>query len=117
MKKQFISLFLITCSAIFGSCSTAKETSKESHSQSVDEMFHISFYDDDKVTLLYSEDLPRGQMPVYRGEVPKKNATVEYTYQFEGWEPTLYQATKNQNYYARYKKIMNEQTSPKTANG
>lgn len=107
MKRPFFSLILIMCSALFSSCSNAESISIESSTDI--QRFNITFYDDDKVTPLYSTTVERGEMPVYKGATPTKKSTVEYTYQFEGWEPSLYQATKDQNYYARYKKIMNEQ--------
>ncbi len=45
----------------------------------------ISFYDDDRTTLLYSYDVPEGEVPSYTGTEPSKTATAEYSYSFAGW--------------------------------
>lgn len=43
-----------------------------------------------------------GSMPVYDGETPTKDSTVQYSYEFSGWMPTLAPVTQNITYYAQF---------------
>lgn len=43
-----------------------------------------------------------GDVPVYPGEMPQKDSTVQYEYAFSGWEPPLVPAVKNDTYRAMF---------------
>ena len=64
----------------------------------------ISFYNDDN-TLLQSEHLEYGEMPIYNGAVPTKEATAEYEYEFIGWSPEITIVTGEARYTATYKEV------------
>ena len=64
----------------------------------------ISFYNDDN-TLLQSEHLEYGEMPIYNGAVPTKEATAEYEYEFIGWSPEITIVTGDARYTATYKEV------------
>ena len=64
----------------------------------------ISFYNDDN-TLLQSEYLEYGEMPIYNGATPTKEATAEYEYEFIGWSPEITIVTGDARYTATYKEV------------
>ena len=39
--------------------------------------------------VLQRDTLPYGSMPVYRGNTPARRTTIQYTYQFAGWSPSV----------------------------
>ena len=57
----------------------------------------INFFMDDRSTLLYTTKVEENTMPVYQGVYPTKQKTEQYTYRFNGWDPVLAKATKNEN--------------------
>jgi len=64
--------------------------------------YTVNFVDDDG-TVLQSEELEYGQMPVYSGETPTKNWDFTYTkYEFDGWDPEIVSVTGNATYTAKY---------------
>lgn len=97
MKKSSFLLFTII-PLILCSCANSNNGPKK---------YTINFYNDDRATLLYTTDVEENVMPVYQGVYPTKAADAQYTYKFDGWDPTLSVATKNENYYAKYKSVIN----------
>ena len=63
--------------------------------------YEISFYNWDG-TLLQSGMATYGDMPVYTGETPMREADEQYTYTFSGWDPKLSAVTGYTSYYAQY---------------
>ncbi len=51
-----------------------------------------------------------GTTPEYNGEIPTKDATAEFTYNFKGWEKNISSVTGDQIYIATYENIVNEYT-------
>ena len=70
-------------------------------------IYDITFYDWDG-TLLQSEWVNYGEMPVYTGITPTREADAQYTYTFSGWSPQLDWVSGNQAYYAQYESTINQ---------
>ena len=69
----------------------------------------ITFVDEDGAEL----DVQRvkaGETPVYGGATPTKTATVQYTYAFAGWSPTVEAASAARTYSATYSATVNTYT-------
>ena len=69
----------------------------------------ITFVDEDGAEL----DVQRvkaGKTPVYGGATPTKTATVQYTYAFAGWSPTVEAASAARTYSATYSATVNTYT-------
>lgn len=69
--------------------------------------FIINWLNDDGTNLWTNEDVPYGEIPVYGGETPTKEATAQYTYKFIGWDSEVEPATQDKNYTAVYSEITN----------
>ena len=72
-----------------------------------EEEFTVKFVDEDG-TVLQSESIAYGEMPEYKGEEPSKEATVEYTYTFTGWDKDIVNVTEDVTYTATYSSKINE---------
>ena len=68
------------------------------------EEYVITFVNDDG-TVLQSEQLEYGEMPIYNGATPTKEATAEYEYEFIGWSPEITIVTGDARYTATYKEV------------
>ena len=51
-------------------------------------------------TVLATDSVPYGDMPVYSGKTPVKEETSRYTYSFNGWTPEITDVTGNVTYTA-----------------
>lgn len=56
---------------------------------------------------LQSGAVEYGQTPVYTGDIPTKTATVQYTYTFKGWTPTIASVTGEATYAAVFDNVVN----------
>ena len=69
--------------------------------------YEVTFYNWDG-TLLQSELVNYGDMPVYTGVTPTRESDAQYTYTFTGWSPGLSMVTGHQSYYAQYEATLNQ---------
>ena len=58
-----------------------------------------------------------GAIPTYDGAIPTKTATAQYTYSFNGWNPEIYAANKDQVYTAQFASTTRQYTVTFDANG
>ena len=51
---------------------------------------------------LMQTTVQHGETPVYSGATPTKDATVDKTYTFKGWNPEITEATEDTTYTAQF---------------
>ena len=61
-------------------------------------------------TVLKTEQVAYGAMPVYSGETPTKEATAQYNYVFAGWTPEIAAVTGDVTYNATFDQKLNTYT-------
>ena len=61
-------------------------------------------------SILQEETLEYGTLPVYKGEVPTREKTEEYTYTFKSWNKEITEVTDNEIYIAVYTEEKNKYT-------
>ena len=61
-------------------------------------------------TTLKTDSVEYGTKPNYTGSTPTKPSTVEYKYEFNGWDKTVANATGDVTYVATFKSIKNKYT-------
>ena len=61
-------------------------------------------------SILQEETLEYGTLPVYKGEVPTREKTEEYTYTFKSWNKEITEVTDNEIYIATYTETKNKYT-------
>ena len=59
-------------------------------------------------SVLQEETLDYGSTPVYKKNVPTREKTEEYTYEFKSWDKEITNVTSNQEYIATYKETKNQ---------
>ena len=59
-------------------------------------------------SVLQEETLDYGSTPVYKKNVPTREKTEEYTYEFKSWDKEITKVTSNQEYIATYKETKNQ---------
>ena len=59
-------------------------------------------------SVLQEETLDYGSTPVYKKDVPTREKTEEYTYEFKSWDKEITNVTSNQEYIATYKETKNQ---------
>ena len=72
--------------------------------------YHITFFDEDGVSVKEEKDVDYGTLPTYTGETPTKAADAQYTYTFSTWGEGLKVVTKDTNYVAVYSSTLNKYT-------
>ena len=75
-------------------------TYKAFYTETINE-YTVKFVNDDGAVLQESK-LAYGQTPAYKGDVPKKEATAEKTYTFDGWDKEPVTVTCDATYKAKY---------------
>ena len=63
--------------------------------------YTITFNNDDG-TQLQQTQVEYGLTPSYTGATPTKTETAEFTYEFDGWSPTLVAVSENATYVAQF---------------
>ena len=71
--------------------------------------YTVTFKNYDGSTL-QEETLEYGTIPVYKGEIPTREKTDEYTYTFKNWNKEITEVTDNEIYIAVYKEEKNKYT-------
>ena len=61
-------------------------------------------------SILQEETLEYGTLPVYKGEIPTREKTDEYTYTFKSWNKEITEVTDNEIYIAVYTEEKNKYT-------
>ena len=74
-----------------------------------DHYFTVRFTNYDG-TLLASDDVLQGDLPVYSGATPTREADAEYTYTFVGWDKTIVAVTGDVTYNATFNSTKNKYT-------
>ena len=60
--------------------------------------------------VLRTDTVEKGEMPVYSGQTPVKNADTQYTYTFTGWTPDVVPVTEDVTYTAVFTKTVRSYT-------
>lgn len=60
--------------------------------------------------ILGKTNVKRGETPEYIGETPTKDATVDKTYTFKGWDPEITEATEDTTYTAQFDEAVRKYT-------
>ena len=74
----------------------------------VTEKYTVSFMVDN--ITLQTEELEYGVLPTYKGNVPTKDATQEFSYEFIGWDKDITEVKGDVVYTAKFKEIKNKYT-------
>ena len=69
----------------------------------------IDFVGEDNI-LLQRDTLDYGSLPIFRGTLPSKPSTDEYTYSFVGWTPNITEVVGQATYTAVFDSILNMYT-------
>ena len=72
--------------------------------------YDIRWVNDDDTLLYTNEQIAYGDMPEYKGEIPTKAKTAQYTYTFNSWTPEVVPVTENATYKATYDATVNNYT-------
>lgn len=70
----------------------------------------VSYVFKNGTTTLQSWKVKEGQTPEYTGETPTKEATAQYTYTFDDWNPEIWPIYKKTTFKATYTSTVNEYT-------
>lgn len=72
--------------------------------------YTVTWVNEGGATLEVDENVPYGDIPEYNGNTPTKKSTAQYSYQFNGWTPTISEVTGDTTYTATYKSILRTYT-------
>ena len=70
-------------------------------------VFTIRFVNEDGA-LLESQQVNKGDIPIYHGETPSKQGDAQYTYTFAGWDTELTAVTGEATYSATFSSTVNK---------
>ncbi|MDD2575034.1 MAG: hypothetical protein PHD47_01040, partial [Acholeplasmataceae bacterium] len=74
------------------------------YSNQVNYPYEVNFYDENGINLLDTVYVDHGEIP-FTDVVPFKTSTLEYSYQFSGWNKALIPIYSNTDYYASFSSI------------
>ena len=107
-KKLFAILTIFALSVV--SCSPVSY-SPSSDTSNDDSDYHTIVWLNHDMTLLEKDtQVKDGEIPVYHGQDPTKEGTVQYTYTFTGWSPTVVPAYIDATYVAQFEEKLAEYT-------
>ena len=86
---------------------TGEATYKATYNETVNK-YTVTFKNGD--TVLQSTEIEYDTMPSYNGEIPTKEATVEHTYTFSGWDKEIEVVTGDIVYTATFTETLREYT-------
>ena len=66
------------------------------------ETFEVTWYDEDRETILYQTSVAYGESAQYQGETPTKETTAKASYTFAGWDRTATNITSETSIYATF---------------
>ena len=72
--------------------------------------YTVTWKDSDGITVLWTDTVPYGTVPVYGGETPEKESTDQYEYTFERWWPEAAEVTQDTEYTAVYTETLRNYT-------
>ena len=70
--------------------------------------YTVTWKNENGTVLEIDKDVSYGSIPSYDGEEPTKEADVQYTYTFAGWDKEFTEVTKDITYTAIYNKTLNK---------
>ena len=83
------------------STTTTNSLENPSTSNNVNTYYTITFKNDDG-TVLQESNVKMGDLPLYKGETPKKESTSEFDFTFDDWNKKIINATEDTEYIAKY---------------
>ena len=75
-----------------------------------DKYFTVTWTDYNGTVLEVDENVEKGTMPEYNGELPTREPTAQYAFTFKSWSPELSPVDRNITYMATYSTTVNTYT-------
>ncbi|MBG0762266.1 InlB B-repeat-containing protein, partial [Acholeplasma laidlawii] len=70
--------------------------------------YKVTWKNEDGTILLEELEVTHGTIPEYQGATPTKESTIEYSYTFVGWSPSIEAVTGNVEYVAVFEATINK---------
>ena len=113
----FTAILVSSSMAIFSACVNIDSIYSSSSSGMPDAVtYSVKFVNEDG-TVLQEGAVEEGQLPVYSGETPVKAGDAQYSYEFDGWDKPIVEASADAVYTAKYKAVVNNYTVTFDADG
>ncbi|MBR3864498.1 MAG: InlB B-repeat-containing protein, partial [Clostridia bacterium] len=106
----FTAILVSSSMAIFSACVDIDSIDSSSSSSMTDAVtYSVKFVNEDG-TVLQEGAVEEGQLPVYSGETPAKAGDAQYSYEFDGWDKPVVEASADAVYTAKYRAVINNYT-------